>query len=157
SDVDIVFPIALVGGGDIADIGARKKNQCAQVSRTHLVFEFLQTIFTQTIEIDAILPVRSGLAVNPTRIPLMWLADETRVHCLSPKGNHYVQEQNRTSSQKAIRLLYIRFGRPSTIAGRKLGAGNFVSFRSIQTLILPSSLPCRPTCHRPSATLVSPS
>src|SRR5574341_1246593 len=80
ADVDVVFPIPLVRAGDVADIGARKENQGAQVALGHLISGALQTILAQALKVDAILPIRAGLTVHASWIPFVRLADETCVH-----------------------------------------------------------------------------
>src|SRR6202043_1116411 len=80
--------IALIRSRDVANIGARKKDQGAQVTRTHLIPETLQPILAQPVKVNTLLPVRPGLAVDTARIPLMWLANETDIHrCVSLHAN----------------------------------------------------------------------
>ena len=83
ADIDIVFPIPLVGRGGVANIRAGKKDQGAQLVSRHLFAQALQAVLAQAIEIDAILPIGARLAVKTPGIPLMRLADETSVHFFS--------------------------------------------------------------------------
>src|SRR2546426_578946 len=80
SNVDVVFPVALVRRGGVADVGARKQHQRAQIVSLHLLAETRQTLGAQPIEIHAVLPVGAGLAVQTARVPLVRPADETDVH-----------------------------------------------------------------------------
>jgi hypothetical protein len=81
-DVDVVFPITLIGTRDVPNIGARKQNQGTQVTRTHLLPDTLQAILAQPVKVNPVLPVRPGLAVDAARIPFMGLANEGGIHIL---------------------------------------------------------------------------
>ncbi len=81
ADVDVVFPVSLIGSRDVTNIGAGKENQGAQVTRIHLFLETQQTLLAQAIKVDTVLPVRSSLAVDTARIPFMRFAYEADIHC----------------------------------------------------------------------------
>ena len=83
ADVDVVFPVALVGGGRVADVGAGEQHQGAEVVGFHLRLELDQPLLPQAIEIDPVLPVGAGLAVQPTWIVLVRLAEPAQVHAIA--------------------------------------------------------------------------
>ena len=82
ADVDVIFPVALIGGRDVTNIGAGKQNQGAEITRLHLFLETQQTILAQPVKVHTVLPVRRGLTVDTARIPFMGLAYETDIHLL---------------------------------------------------------------------------
>ena len=80
ADVDVVFPVALIRRGGVADVGAGEQDQRAEVVGLHLRLQLLQALLAQPVEVDAVLPVGAGLAVEAPRIPFMRLADEANIH-----------------------------------------------------------------------------
>ena len=64
ADVDVVFPVALIGTGDVTDIGSGVQHQRAQVKGLELVAGLLQAFLAQTLKIDPVLPVGTGVAVQ---------------------------------------------------------------------------------------------
>ena len=69
TDVDVVFPVALIGAGGVADVGSSEQNQRAQVELVHLLAQARQALLAHPVEVDALLPVARRLAVEPARIP----------------------------------------------------------------------------------------
>jgi hypothetical protein len=80
SDVDVVFPVSLVGTGHIPNIGACIKDQGTQVMGVHCIPGSLKAFPAQAIEIDPLLPVRSCLAVESARGPMVRFDDPIQVH-----------------------------------------------------------------------------
>ncbi len=79
ANVDVVFPISLIGSRGVTYVRPRKQDQRPQIRRNHLLLQLRQTLFPQPVEIHPVLPIRPGLAVQPARIPLVRLPDKTRV------------------------------------------------------------------------------
>ena len=67
ADIDIVFPVALVGAGDVPDVGAGKQNKRAEIERLHLLARPLQPLTAQPVVVDPVLPIDARARMDPPR------------------------------------------------------------------------------------------
>ena len=76
TDVDVVFPVTLVGTGDVTNVGTSKENQCAQVKNFHLFTGARQSFVTHAFVINSDLPVCALMAVQTPRVGIVRLMDK---------------------------------------------------------------------------------
>ena len=80
ANIDVVFPVALIGSRGVADVRPSEEHQRAEVVLRHLRAQLLQTLLAQAVEIHAVLPIRAGLAVQAARVPFVRFAKKTDIH-----------------------------------------------------------------------------
>ena len=92
ADVDVVFPVALVGSRGVADVGAGEQDERAEVVLLHLGLQLDQPLLAQPIEVHAVLPVGGRLAVQATRIVFVRLAEPAQIHPVALRRVDFTHE-----------------------------------------------------------------
>jgi hypothetical protein len=76
ADEDVIFPVSLERAREITDVRSVVNDQCPQIVDFHLLFGSGESVLTESLKIDPLLPIRTCQRVNSSSIILMWSADK---------------------------------------------------------------------------------